>query len=347
MNFCTLFDSYYLDKGLALYFSLEKVCPDFVLYVFCFDDAAFRILSGKKYEHMVVLHHSAFETEKLLALKKERSKAEYCWTCTPVIIEYVLEHYPVESCTYLDSDLYFYANPQILFDEIEDHRADVVIVPHRFKDNRDGRQMEERNGKYCVQFNYFRQSENARKVLSWWKGKCLEWCYDIPEPDRMGDQKYLNHWTRDFEGVWELQYLGGGVAPWNLEQYQICRDEKVCLIMQDHRGEKFTLVFFHFQNLRYLPGKKVNIKSQTKDKRLKYKIYIPYLQEIEQIRENLVKEYGLSFEPKKLQRSSNRIVGFLQRHFAAYKVRTLSDVVDLRNLEKYKRWCEDLRSRGV
>ena len=107
------------------------------------------------------------------------------------------------------------------------------------------------------------------------------------------------------------------------------------------------MVFFHFQNLRYLPGKKVNIKSQTKDKRLKYKIYIPYLQEIEQIRENLVKEYGLSFEPKKLQRSSNRIVGFLQRHFAAYKVRTLSDVVDLRNLEKYKRWCEDLRSRGV
>lgn len=34
MNFCTLFDSYYLDKGLALYSSLEKVSEDFTLYVF-------------------------------------------------------------------------------------------------------------------------------------------------------------------------------------------------------------------------------------------------------------------------------------------------------------------------
>ena len=337
LNFCTLFDSYYLDKGLALYLSLKKVCDNFRLYVFCFDDVAFQILSEKKYEHMVVLHHSVFETEQLLALKAERSKAEYCWTCTPVIIENVLEHYPVDDCTYLDSDLYFYADPQLLFDEIEGHKADVVIVPHRFKDNKNGRQMEERNGKYCVQFNYFRKSENARRVLMWWKEKCLEWCYDIPESNRMGDQKYLNNWIRDFKGVWELKHLGGGVAPWNLEQYRFCQSEDEHLIMQDAKGERFTLVFYHFQNVRYLLGNKVNIKSQTKDKKLKYRIYIPYLREIEQIREKLIKDYGLSFEPKKLQRSSNIIVGFLQRHFAAYKIRTFSDIVELKNLEKYEK----------
>lgn len=39
-NFCTLFDSYYLDKGIALYESLEKVCKDFHLYIFCFDKKA-------------------------------------------------------------------------------------------------------------------------------------------------------------------------------------------------------------------------------------------------------------------------------------------------------------------
>ena len=44
LNFCTLFDSYYLDKGLALYLSLKKVCDNFRLYVFCFDDVAFQIL---------------------------------------------------------------------------------------------------------------------------------------------------------------------------------------------------------------------------------------------------------------------------------------------------------------
>ena len=44
MNFCTLFDSYYLDKGLALYASLDKVCENFTLYIFCFDDRSYEIL---------------------------------------------------------------------------------------------------------------------------------------------------------------------------------------------------------------------------------------------------------------------------------------------------------------
>lgn len=105
--------------------------------------------------------------------------------------------------------------------------------------------------------------------------------------------------------------------------------------MQTKAGEIFELVFYHFQNLRYLPGNRVNIKSQTKDKRLKYKIYIPYLREIEEIRANLKKVYGLSFEPQKLQRSSDKIVGFLQRNFAAFKIQSITDILDLRRLDKY------------
>ena len=335
MNFCTLFDSYYLDKGLALYSSLEKVSEDFTLYVFCFDEDSYEILEKKSFSHMVVLRQNVFETDELLALKRERSKAEYCWTCTSVIIEYVLNHFPVQSCTYLDSDLYFYSDPKIIFDEICDSRADVLIVPHRFKSNRDGRLMEERNGTYCVEFNYFNQSDNSRKVLTWWKERCFEWCYDIPDPERMGDQKYLNTFPQ-FAGVHILQNLGGGVAPWNLEQYCFTDKKEAGLWMQNMTGEEFRLVFYHFQNLRYLPGKKVNIKSQTKNRELKYRIYIPYLREIEKIRAELKEEYGLSFEPKKLQRSSNPVVGFLQRHFAAYKVRSLSDIIDLKQLDKYR-----------
>lgn len=335
LNFCTLFDSYYLDKGIALYRSLEKVSKDFTLYIFCFDDASQRILKEMNLEHAMILHHSDFETPEYLEVKKTRSKAEYCWTCTSVIIEYVLEHYPVESCTYLDSDLYFYSDPQILFDEIEENKADVVIVEHRFKNNEYGKKLEKRNGKYCVEFNYFRQTESARKVLSWWKEKCFEWCYDIPEEDRMGDQKYLNNWVRDFEGVHELQYLGGGVAPWNLEQYAFAEHKDDAIWMKTESGERFKLVFYHFQNIRYLPGRKVNIKSQTKNKKLKYTIYVPYLQETEAIRKELTDKYGLDFSPKKLVRSSNPIVGFLQKHFAAWKIKHLSDVMRLDSLEKY------------
>jgi len=214
-------------------------------------------------------------------------------------------------------------------------QADVTIVEHRFKDNNYGRKLEARNGKYCVEFNYFRNNENAKKVLSWWKEKCFEWCYDIPEPDRMGDQKYLNQFTTLFEGVHELQHLGGGVAPWNLEQYSIERIEGTNICMKTEENDKFPLVFYHFQNIRYMPGRKVNIKSQTKNKKLKYAIYVPYLKELEEIRGLLIQTYGLDFNPNRLVRSSNWLVGFLQRHFAALKVRYISDVMNLDQLEKY------------
>ena len=335
MNFCTLFDSYYLDKGIALYRSLDRVSEDFCIYIFCFDDKSYEILNAYNFPKAIILHHSCFETDEYLERKKERSKAEYCWTCTSRIIEYVLDNYDVDTCTYLDSDLYFYANPKCLFEEMDRAKADVTIVEHRFKDDKFGRALEERNGKYCVQFNYFKNNENGRRVLTWWKEKCLEWCYDIPDPERMGDQKYLNTWTRDFKNVHELQHLGGGVAPWNLEKYSFESIDGYDIVMKDYNGQKFPLVFYHFQNIRYMPGRLVNIKSQTHNRRLKYAIYVPYLKETEEIRNELSVKYGIDFNPKKLVRSSNVIVGFLQRYFAALKIRHITDVMNLDKLDSY------------
>ena len=335
MIFCTLFDSYYLDKGLALYRSLERVSKEFKLFVFCFDDKSFEILNSQNLSQLIAIHHSSFETEEYLVVKEERSKAEYCWTCTPRVIEYVMDTYHVDSCTYLDSDLYFYSDPQVLFDEINNSDSDVAIVEHRFKDNSYGRKLEKRNGKYCVQFNYFKNTKNGRRVLLWWKEKCLEWCYDIPDSERMGDQKYLNTWTRDFVGVHEMKHLGGGVAPWNLEKYKLKSIHDDNVIMYDKSGLEFPLVFFHFQNIRYMHGRYVNIKSQTKNKKLKYAIYIPYLIEIEKIRKELEDDYGVLFNTKGIIRSSNIIISFLQKYLASLKIMTLSDVLNLDKLDEY------------
>ena len=138
MVFCTLFDSYYLDKGLTLYHSLKKVSDQFKLYIFCFDDSSYEVLKDLKLEHAVMVHHSEIEDAALLKLKEERSKAEYCWTCTPVTIEYVLKHFKEPSCTYIDADLYFFADPQVLFDEMEQPGNDITITEHRFKNSWNG-----------------------------------------------------------------------------------------------------------------------------------------------------------------------------------------------------------------
>lgn len=329
MNFCTLFDSFYVDKAMALYNSLEKVTEDFHLYVFCFDETSMNIINALKWKHATIISVACIENEELLGLKSERSKAEYCWTCTPIIIEYVLEHFPVEDCTYIDADLYFFSSPQILFDEIKSANADVVIVEHRFKKDENYDKMVYKAGKYCVEFNYFNKSANAKKALSWWKEKCMEWCYYKLEPERMGDQKYLEKFEELFEGVHVLSYLGAGVAPWNLAQYKLCKSQNESIMLEEtDTGKRFTLVFYHFQNLRYITERLVNIKSQTRDKGLKYALYIPYLRELEKASVILKQEFGIVLERKK-KYSNNWFNTFLQKYIVALKIKNISDIINL------------------
>lgn len=330
IHFCTLFDSNYLDKGLALYRSLETVSNDYTLYIFCFDDVSHDVLSKMKLPHVILIHHSDIETPQLLKLKAERSKAEYCWTCTPVIIEYVLDHYEVDSCTYIDADLYFFHDPEILFREIRESGAGIVITEHRFSDSRFGKKWLAKSGRYCVEFNYFDQSEEARKALAWWKEKCLEWCYAIYEPDRMGDQKYLEQFPVRFKKVHELQHLGGGVAPWNLNQYRLLSEENGQIkLYHMPSGKKVDLVFYHFQNLKYINKNFVNTNSQTRNISLKKAIYYPYLKSVEKIRRELKKNYSLDISLKK-HYSQKKWIALIQRYIMPYRIKHITDLVDLR-----------------
>lgn len=329
ITLCTLFDSYYLDKGLALYQSLEQVCDNFMLYIFCFDDKSFNILKSMNLKHANLIHHSKIEDEILLNLKGKRSKAEYCWTCTPVIIEYVLDNYNVDNCTYIDADLYFFSDPQILFDEIKCSGANTAIMAHRFTESRNDRRLCRRSGKYCVEFNYFDKTENSREALTWWKERCFEWCYHLYEPDRMGDQKYLEKFPVLFKGVHEVEHLGGGMAPWNLKQYTyVCDKDKMLIFKENKTGKQFPLIFYHFQNLRYLNENWINICSGTRSIITKNHVYKPYLKAIEQIREYL-KTYGVEFGLKNIH-SSNKFISLLQGTILRFKVQSLSDVYGLK-----------------
>lgn len=331
MVFCTLFDSFYLDKGLALYRSLERQTNDFKLFIFSFDERAYEVLQKMQLEKAIILHYSIIENDILLKLKKERSKAEYNWTCTPVIIEYVLKNFDVESCTYIDADMYFFADPKILFDEIKEAGANIVITEHRFANDIRGKRWLKRSGKYCVEFNFFDQSENSYKALSWWKERCFEWCYALYEKDRMGDQKYLEKFPEKFEGVHELQYLGGGVAPWNLYQYRLKLKNENEIVLSTSKDQEFTLVFYHYQNIRYLSEDLVNINSCTHNKELKQTIYLPYLKEIKSIRNELKESYGITFAILK-GKASNKVKGLIQKYLMQYKIRSKSDVINLKKI---------------
>ena len=241
-NYCTLFDSNYLSRGLAMYESLAKHSKEFQLYIFAFDQLSLEILNKLGLQNVTVISLKEFESQELLALKPTRSAAEYCWTCTPSTVKYSIETYDLDHCTYLDADLYFYSNPQILVDEMGD--KSVLISEHRYTPKYD---QSKASGIYCVQFMTFKNDTNGMFALKWWQAACNEWCYARFEDGKFGDQKYLDDWTTRFEGVHVMRNEGGGVAPWNVQQYTIDSNN----IITNKRTEKqFQLVFYHYHHLR-------------------------------------------------------------------------------------------------
>ena len=171
-NFCTLFDSHYFSRGIAMYESLADVCDDFHIYVFAFDDASLQALRSLRYPHMTVISLAEFEDDELLRVKPTRSIAEYCWTCTSSTILYVLEKYYVNQCTYLDADLFFFNSPEVLLEEMGD--PSILITGHRYTPKYD---KAKKSGTYCVQFISFKKDKRGLAALHWWRERCLEWCY--------------------------------------------------------------------------------------------------------------------------------------------------------------------------
>jgi len=281
MNFCTLFDSVYLSRGLAMYNSLARNCDDFHLYIFAFDDKCYFILKELNLKNMTVISLFEFEDEELLRIKPTRTRGEYCWTSTSSTILYVLNNYKVDNCTYLDSDLYFFSSPQVLLDEMGNDS--VLITPHRYTKKYD---QSEKTGIYCVQFVTFKNDEKGLKVLNWWRNACLEWCYARFEDNRFGDQKYLDDWPTRFEGVYVCKNLGAGVAPWNMQQYSFDEENGIVIGTEITTGKKSQVIFYHFHSLAFVSPSYFSPRPYYKRNESVIRlIFNPYAKEIKKIRE--------------------------------------------------------------
>ena len=88
------------------------------------------------------------------------------------------------------------------------------------------------------------------KALKWWRDRCIEWCFARLENGKFGDQKYLDDWTERFENVCIIENPGAGVAPWNVQQYEIIKNNKY-LIKKKKTNQEFELIFYHYHYLNF------------------------------------------------------------------------------------------------
>jgi hypothetical protein len=242
--FCTYFDSHYLPRGLALYESLKRHSAGFRLWALCMDQACYRTLREMNLPENEPIALEEFERGdgELLCARRNRSAIEYYFTCTPSLCLYILNHRAdVDAITYLDSDLFFFGDPQVVYDEMDGHS--IGIIEHRFPRRLQGNL---RFGIYNVGWLTFRRDENGLACLRWWRERCNEWCYDRVEPERYADQKYLDRWPSLFSGVHVIRHEGANLAPWNIANYRITREGQQVMV----NGR--PVIFFHFQGMKQL-----------------------------------------------------------------------------------------------
>ena len=215
----------------------------FKSFVLCMDDDTARILRQAGLENAVLVTLEEIEDDELKNLRSTRNISEYCWTLKPVLMTYVFEHYEnIDWLTYLDADMYFYSDPQIIFKECEN--CSVLLSEHDSEEHI--KFVEESVGRFNAGLVSFKNNISGREALYWWKKECINWCYNTTVTGQFGDQKYLEDIFILFKPVCPVTVPGVNIAPWNEEKYYMNLRENR-LYIDDN-----PLVLYHYCGFRLI-----------------------------------------------------------------------------------------------
>lgn len=276
--YTTYFDSGYLARGLVLIDSLRAHGDHAEVWVLCLDEAAKAYLDelAEPGVHTLTLEDLEADTPELLDVKPGRSRMEYYFTCTPLLMRYVMnaQRDPGAVVIYLDADLYFFDAPDIVLEALGD--GSVGIIEHRYPPR-----LERRLGKYG-RFNVgwvgIRDDARGRACLDWWAASCLEWCFDTPIDGKYADQGYLDEFPRRFEGVVILEGAGLNLAPWNTARHRLTTSGSRVL------ADGMPVVFFHFHGVKRSGAWYVSsqlLYGSPMGAALRDQLYKPYLTRLE------------------------------------------------------------------
>lgn len=285
--YCTIFDSAYLPRALALHESLIRHSTTASLAFFCVDDRAAELLSRMSLDRAHIVPHAQFATPVLDGLRAARSRAEYCWTCKPFALLHAAHRVPDAAwIIYVDTDMMFYGDPDVALPKDRHY----LITPHNFHSAflKYGATAGQHNAGYFG----MRNSEFGRSVAEWWAERCIESCSRAVSETMYGDQKYLDRMRSLFPFGMSSLHPGLNAAPWNVERFTL--DEMGGQVMLDGQ----PLLLYHFQSLKILNDRLVDLYAgnRTVGQRVRRLIYTPYLHALKRAYERLESSLTVGWE---------------------------------------------------
>lgn len=305
--YCTYFDSGYLARGLTLIDSLRHHGDESPVFVLALDQATKDYLDEAALPGVTALMITDIEAEEpeLPPLRSQRSRMEYYFTATPLLIRWVIRRQtdPSTVVIYLDSDLSFSDDPQLVLDALGD--GSVGIIEHKYPPRLASRLS--KYGRFNVGWVGIRADADGKACVDWWGARTLEWCFDRPDQGRYADQGYLDQFPDLFAGVVVLPSQGFNLAPWNTAGRRLAATgDRVTIDGHDQ------LVFFHFHGLRRLGAWYVSsqfIYGSGMSRVLRRKVYEPYVARLEEAEGAVRSQLGAGL----VKRRGNGLWGLIGR----------------------------------
>lgn len=315
--YCTYFDSGYLSRGLSLISSLRKQGDNSEIVVLALDDGVVEYFARYPNTKVTVITMDSIEQyePRLLELKNTRSRMEYYFTCTPLLIEYALVNFAKTANTaiYLDADLYFFNDPNLIFEEFAG--GSIGIIEHKYSSKLEHKLA--KYGKYNVGLVAFRNDLHGRELLSWYKESCIDWCSDKPENGLYADQGYLNFFP-ERPGCIVLESPGFNLAPWNDSNFTLEKNPEGKILV----GGK-QLVFFHFHGVKKFRNRYVTSENVYRSKLtgfLKANIYLPYLTQVDKHDEKIKTVLPKAIAQKRRGAGAIGIAFWVYKNLVALKI---------------------------
>jgi hypothetical protein len=221
-HYCTISDRNYLPLAMTLAQSLNEHSTSHKLWVLCIDDWSYQSLSTIDSIHNVrPITLQALENEQLLSIKDSRQLNEYCWTVKPFLAQYLFAQQPdMSDATYLDSDLIFFHDPALIFEDFRSRRNTSIWLSHHNFSRRYRRGV--KFGRVCGQMYSVKNTSEVHRFLHWWQNKCITRCDSEITPTTFADQKYLDFIPAEIKPhVGYLRETSTITGPWNIAG--ICR----------------------------------------------------------------------------------------------------------------------------
>ncbi len=271
-HFTTVVSQDHFFKLLAMISSLQRHARDFKLFVACAHDVIWNILNSISFPDVVPVRLGEIEDQRLLAAKSRRSFHEYCWTLKPVFLHYIMTKYPeAQYYAHLDADLFFFDSPENIFNE----RPDATLFLTHHRNSRDFLEYYGKTGVFNTGFVGCKNEMTALTAVTQWKERCIAYCSVQEDHIRklFGDQRYVETWPDEFQGVYVVQSPGVNTALWNIPNYTVSlMDGKVMI------NDSF-LTFYHFSGLVIISRQEFNLNwyYHIDDQIVLEHIYKPYV----------------------------------------------------------------------